>query len=181
MGSDDPLERRRGAKIPANGIDRDPGRSSHRPVVNASGWRWVSLMLAVPMPWAMRVWAWPFLPGLAPSERDHQERGQRHKQLTDGARHMLVVGRRWAPERALVVVPGRSFAVITLLGRVRQVPHPLGCLTRLRLDAALYAPAPPRPPRPHGRPRLNGRRLPTLAQGRRQAATPWTTGAVRGW
>jgi hypothetical protein len=40
-------------------------------------------MRLVPMPWAKRVWALPFLTVLVPSERDHQERDQRHKQLTD--------------------------------------------------------------------------------------------------
>jgi DDE superfamily endonuclease len=40
MGLDDTLERRRGAKIQAKGVYRDPVRSSHRQVVKASGWRW---------------------------------------------------------------------------------------------------------------------------------------------
>ena len=40
MGLDDTLERRRGAKIQAKGIDRDPVRSSHSHVVKASGLRW---------------------------------------------------------------------------------------------------------------------------------------------
>jgi DDE superfamily endonuclease len=40
MGVDDTIERRRGAKIQAQGIDRDPVRSSHSHVVKASGVRW---------------------------------------------------------------------------------------------------------------------------------------------
>jgi DDE superfamily endonuclease len=48
LGLDDTLERRRGAKIRAQGIYRDPVRSSHRHVVKASGLRWLSLMLLVP-------------------------------------------------------------------------------------------------------------------------------------
>jgi DDE superfamily endonuclease len=40
MGLDDTLERRRGAKIHAKGIYRDPVRSSHSYVVKASGLRW---------------------------------------------------------------------------------------------------------------------------------------------
>jgi hypothetical protein len=38
------------------------------------------------------------------------------------------------------------------------------CVTRLRLDAALYEPAPPRRPGTLGCPRAKGRRLPTLAE-----------------
>jgi DDE superfamily endonuclease len=181
LGLDDTLERRRGAKIQAKGIYRDPVRSSHSHMVKASGLRWLSLMLLVPIPWAKRVWALPFLTVLAPSERYHQERGRRHKKLTDWARQMLLRVRRWVPERALVIVTDSSFAVITLLWQLRQVPNPICCITRLRLDAALYAPAPPRKPRQTGRPRLKGKRLPTLAHVLANPTTGWQTVTVRGW
>src|SRR5215210_1845246 len=69
LGLDDTIERRRGAKIKAKGIYRDPVRSSHNHFVKASGLRWLSLMLLAPIPWARRVWALPFLSVLAPSER----------------------------------------------------------------------------------------------------------------
>lgn len=52
--------RRRGAKMVAKGISRDPVRSSHRHFVKASGLRWVCLMRLVPIPWAARTWALPF-------------------------------------------------------------------------------------------------------------------------
>jgi DDE superfamily endonuclease len=138
-------------------------------------------MLLVPIPWAKRVWALPFLTVLAPSARYHQDRGERHKKLTDWARQMFLVVRRWLPERPLVVVTDSSFAVITLLWRIRHLPHPICGMTRLRLDAALYDPAPPRKPGHTGRPRLKGNRLPTLARVLRDAATSWATVTVRGW
>ncbi len=62
------------------------------------------LMVLVPIPWAQRVWALPFLTVLAPSERYHQTRGQRHKTVLDWARQMLLQLRRWLPDRQLVVV-----------------------------------------------------------------------------
>jgi hypothetical protein len=181
LGLDDTLERRRGAKIQAKGIYRDPVRSSHSHLVKASGLRWLSLMLLVPIPWAKRVWALPFLTVLAPSERYHQERGQRHKKLTDWARQMLLIVRRWAPERSLVLVTDSSFAVITLLWRLSRLAQPICSITRLRLDAALYEPAPPRTPRQTGRPRLKGKRLPTLANVLHDVTTCWSTVPVRGW
>lgn len=181
MGLDDTLERRRGAKIQAKGIYRDPVRSSHSHLVKASGLRWLSLMLLVPIPWAQRVWALPFMTVLAPSERYHQERSQRHKKLTDWARQMLLVVRRWVPERPLVLVTDSSFAVITLLWQLSRLVHPICCITRLRLDAALYEPAPPRQPRQTGRPRIKGKRLPMLSQVLAHATTPWSTVTVRGW
>jgi hypothetical protein len=45
MGLDDTIERRWGAKIKARGIYRDPVRSSHGHFVQASGLRWLSIML----------------------------------------------------------------------------------------------------------------------------------------
>ena len=181
LGLDDTLERRRGAKIRAKGMYRDPVRSSPSHLVNASGWRWLSLMLLVPMPWAKRVWALPFWTVLAPCERYHQERGQRHKQLTDGARQMLLIVRRWAPERSLVLVTDSRFAVMTLWWRLRRVAPPICRLTRVRLDAALYAPALPRQPRQTGRPRVQGKRLPTVAHVLANPATGWQTATGHGW
>ena len=83
LGIDDTIERRRGKRIAAKGIYRDPVRSSHGHFVKASGLRWLSLMLLALVPWAQRVWALPFLTTLAPSERYCETRGWRHKKLTD--------------------------------------------------------------------------------------------------
>src|SRR5689334_15625210 len=89
FGLDDHIERRRGAKIAAKGIYRDPVRSSKSFFVKTSGLRWVCLMLLAPIPWAQRVWALPFLTVLAPSERYHQERKITHKTLSDHARQII--------------------------------------------------------------------------------------------
>src|SRR4029450_3054316 len=118
IGLDDTLERRRGAKIKAKGIYRDPVRSSHSHFVKASGLRWLSLMLLAPVPFARRVWALPFLTVLAPSERYHQERGTPHKTLLDWGRQMLLQAHRWPPDRRIVAVTDTSFAALELLGAV---------------------------------------------------------------
>jgi DDE superfamily endonuclease len=179
LGLDDHIERRRGKRIGAKGIYRDPVRSSKGHFVKASGLRWLSLMLLVPIPWAGRVWALPFLTALAPSERHSREQGRRHKALTDWARQLVLQARRWMPERALVLVADSSFAALELLaGLVRQG---VTCVTRLRLDAALYTPAPPRQPRARGRPRTKGERLPTLATVLADQATPWQRVTVPDW
>src|SRR5215210_1478730 len=153
VGLDDTIERRRGAKIAAKGIYRDPARSSKGHFVKASGLRWVSLQLLAVVPWAQRVWALPFFTVLAPSERYHQGSGQRHKTLPDWARQQLKQLRRWLPDRRLVVVADSTYAVIELLAACTRLPAPVTVVTRLRLDAALYDPAPPRLPGTKGAPR----------------------------
>jgi hypothetical protein len=182
IGLDETLERRWGAKIAAKGIYRDPVRSSHGHFVKASGLRWVCLMLLVPLPWASRVWALPFLSVLAASERYTQERGKSHKKLTDWARQMLLLVRRWWPEREIVAVADSGYACIRLLAACRRfLPNPVTFVTRLRLDAALYEPAPPRKPKQIGRPRLKGKRLPTLAAVAANPSTSWTPVMVADW
>ncbi|NJO84389.1 MAG: transposase, partial [Blastochloris sp.] len=143
LGLDDYIERRRGAKITAKGIYRDPVRSSRSFFVKTSGLRWVSMMLLAPIPWAERVWALPFLTVLAPSERYHQERGKPHKHLTDWARQLITQVRQWLPERLLVVVADSSYAAIERLAACQRWSTPVNLVTRLRLDAALYDPVPP--------------------------------------
>jgi hypothetical protein len=177
LGLDDTLERRRGAKIKAKGIYRDPVRSSHSHFVKASGLRWLSLMLLAPVPFAGRVWALPFFTVLAPSERYHRERGRRHKALLEWGRQMLIQVRRWLPERAIVAVADSSFAALQFLGAVRR--H-VTVITRLRLDANLFAPAPNRPGR-NGRPRRKGERLPKLEERLQRADTPWQQVTVTDW
>ena len=48
LGIDDTIERRRGKRIAAKGIYRDPVRSSHGHFVKASSLRWISLRLYAP-------------------------------------------------------------------------------------------------------------------------------------
>jgi hypothetical protein len=178
VGLDDTIERRRGAKIAAKGIYRDPVRSSKGHFVKASGLRWVSLQLLARVPWAQRVWALPFFTVLAPSERYHQERGQRHKTLPDWGRQMLLQLRRWLPERYLVAVADSTYAALDLLAACARLPNPVVVITRLRLDAALYDPAPPRPPGTVGRPRKKGARQPTLAERLQDPRTAWEARTV---
>ena len=175
---DDTIERRRGGQITAKGIYRDPVRSSHSHFVKASGLRWLCLMLTVPIPWAERVWALPVLTALCPSERYYTDRARPHKKLTEWARQMLRQVKRWLPEREMVVVADSSFAALELLAAVRRE---ITVITRLRLDAALYEPAPVRQPGQNGRPRLKGVRLPTLGMVLNDAQTLWSQHTVDGW
>jgi DDE superfamily endonuclease len=178
LGIDETIERRRGKKIAAAGIYRDPVRASRSHFVKVRGLRWVCLMLLVPIPWAGRVWALPFLSVLAPSERAAQRQRRRFKSLTTWARQLILQVHRWQPARSLVVVGDRTYAALELLDAVRSVAT---VVTRLRLDARLFAPAPPRLPHQQGRPRLVGERLPNLTQYIQDPEALWTPLLVRHW
>src|SRR5215204_979221 len=179
-GLDDTIERRRGDHIKAKGIYRDPVRSSHTPMVKASGLRWLCCMLLAHVPWAGSVWGLPFLTVLGPSEHYHEERGRRHPKLPERARQIIRLLTRWLPDRTLIFVGDGSLAVLELLHTVRQIPK-AHLITRLRMDAELWNPAPERKPRPTGRPRVKGARRPSPQQRLEDPNTPWTTIAVAPW
>jgi hypothetical protein len=171
FGIDPTIERRWGRKIAARGIYRDPVRSSDSHFVKASGLRWISLMLLTPIPWAQRIWALPVMTVLSPSERYYQQRGRDPKTVLERSVQMLKWLRRWLPQHPLVVVGDSAYAALDFLSAMQRLK--LTFVTRLRLDAALYDPAPPYSGK--GRPRKKGQRLPTLAQVLQNANTVWTT------
>ena len=178
FGIDETLERRRGPRINTRGIYRDAVRSSRHQLVKASGLRWISLMWLGHVPWAGRHWALPVLTVLAPSARYHQQQGRRHKKLTDWARQMILQLRRWLPQRPLVLVGDNGYAVLDLLHRCQSLREPVTLIARLRMDAALYAPAPARQPGQNGRPPLKGARRPSLKTLLDQPQTTWASAAV---
>ncbi len=173
VGIDETLERRQGKKIEAKGIYRDPVRSSHSHFVKTSALRWVCVTLLAEVAWASKVWALPFVCALAPSERYCSQRGERHKKITEWAWQLLLLVRRWQPERKIVAVADGTYASLKLLDHCTKLADPITFITRLRLDAALYEPAPPRRPGQIGRPRLKGERLPNLSAVAQDRITVW--------
>jgi DDE superfamily endonuclease len=81
--------------------------------------------------------------------------------------------RRWLPERALIVVADCSYAALELLAWCARQAQPITVISRLRLDAALYAPAPARRPGQSGRRRLKGERLRKLTERLKDGRTRW--------
>ena len=67
----------------------------------------------------------------------------------------------------------RAYASLKLLESCRKLSDPITFVPRLRLDAALYEPAPPRRPGQIGRPRLKGERLPNLSVVAEDPRTVW--------
>jgi hypothetical protein len=180
FGLDDTIERRRGDQIKAKGIYRDPVRSSHAHFVKVSGLRWLACMVLAPLSWANRVWALPFLTVLCPSERFYEQRGRRHQTLLERAGQIIRLVRRWLPGREVVFVADSSFAALEWLDQVAQLSR-VSVITRLRLDAALYDPPPPRAPGQRGRPRRQGKRRPTLEAVLADEKTQWSTLTVDEW
>lgn len=167
---DETLERRWGSKIKARGVYRDAVRSSKSHFVKCSGLRWICLMFVTRISWADKIWALPFLTVLAPSERYHERQGKRHKKISDWARQLAFQLNRWLPGFESIIVGDSTCAVLDLLA---ARPEKVNWVTRLRMDAALYDPAPIRPKGKRGRGRIKGRRQPTLLERLKNPKTKW--------
>ena len=77
-----------------------------------------------------------------------------------------------------MLVGDNSYAVLDLLHCCQSLREPVTLIARLRLDAALYAPAPPRQPGQNGRPPLKGPRRPPLKVFLEQTDVTWASAEV---
>lgn len=176
--ADDTLERRRGKKIKPLGVFRDAARSSAKHKVTSFGLRWVCMTLLVPVPWSRRPWALPFLTALAPAQRTQQALGKRHKSTVDWVIQMLCAVRRWFPKRAIILLVDGGYAAVKLGVCCAQFAMPVTFVSRLRLDAALYDPAPPPDPHRKGRKPQKGKRQKTLRQRAAADTAAWLSATV---
>ena len=165
LGGDETMERRWGPKIRAKSIFRDNGRSSKGHHNFTPALRWVCMMLLVKPPWSGRSWGLPFLTALAPGQKTNEANGQRHKTSVDWLMQMVTVVRRWLPGRILVLITDGGLSAGKLGLRCQQLA--VIYLSRLRMDARLYAP----PTRMNAK---KGRRLPSLNQVLTDPHTVWT-------
>jgi len=117
---------------------------------------------------------------LCPSERFYAQHGRRHHTLLERAWQIIRLVRRWLPGREVIFVADSSFAALEWLDQVARLSR-VSVITRLRLDAALYDPPPPRAPRQTGRPRLKGKRRPTLAVVLADEKTQWSKLTIDDW
>ena len=169
---DETLERRFGRRIRAKGVYRDAVRSSRRKVVTSMGLEWIVMALLVPLPWSRRPWALPFLTLLAPSEAANKARGRAHRTTLDWTAVMVRLVGRWLQRRPWILIGDGRYACIELAwqGLIQQAT----LISRLRLDAQLFAPPAPVPSGRRGRKPKKGQRLAKLADRLEQARTQGT-------
>jgi hypothetical protein len=179
---DDTLTRKSGKCVSLASMHHDPLLSSRRKPFFSFGHVWVVLAVWVPLPMGeRRGFALPLLVRLytgakrggranAPSRQTtgkrqrvaevaHAERDRRTK--LELLRELVGIVAEWAGDRTVYLEVDSAYAGRTLL---ENRPGNVEVVSRLRLDAALWAPAPKRRPRRKGRPRRRGARLPAPQQ-----------------
>jgi DDE superfamily endonuclease len=165
LAVDDTLWRRSGPRLHGAAWHHDgagPGR--HRP---AWGHRWVVVGVIVQLPFVTRAVCLPILARLwIPGEPD------RTPLLL--ARELLDLTTGHLGDRPVHLVGDAAY-----IGKpLRGLPAHVTVTARLRSDAALYQPVPPRTGRP-GRPRRKGDRLPELIMLAAMTRYQWTAVQVR--
>ncbi len=178
VAADETLERRTGEKIRQLGVYRDPVRSRRKRTVLSFGLRWVSMMVLVTVPWSGRVWALPFLSVLAPGPKTDTANQRRHKTSIDWVGQMIGCVRRWLPDRPLVLVVDGALAAVKLGVRCGAFAVPVTYVSRLRLDARLFASPPTERTAKTGPIPRRGPRQPSLLAQLADPATVWETVAV---
>jgi hypothetical protein len=148
LDCDDTLYKKSGRKIDGAGIFRDAVRSTRSRVVYALGLNLVVVTLRVAPPWG----GMPI--GVPLGVRLHRKGGPTTLDLAEEIVRELA---QWLPGRAFLLCCDGAYA--SLAGR--RLPATT-VVSRMRRDAALYEPAPPRSGK-RGRPRTKGPRLGTPA------------------
>lgn len=115
------------------------------------------------LPYAARLW-WPQKATVRPV-------GERHQSKSELGAELIRLTRSWLdPGITLRVIVDGGYSNKQLLQGRAQGVHVTG---KVRMDAALYAPAPQEPSRKRGRPRKKGERLPSPRQLFHHRQTPW--------
>lgn len=165
LACDDTLFHHEGGKVEGAGTFRDAVRSTLARVVYARGLNLVVITLTVHPPWGGCPIAIPL------DVRVHRK----HDAITTigHAAAMITQIAGWFPDRNFHLCADGAYATLAGAGLPRTQ-----LTSRMRRDAALYEPAPPRTGR-RGRPRTKGDRLPTPTE--LSATLPprsWTTAEV---
>jgi len=165
---DETVAEHRGPKVYGKGCHRDGVRSSRHHTAFRWGHKWVVLAIAVQFPFARRVWALPVMAVLYLPQKICKTQKRPYKPPAVLARQMFAKLIHAFPGRKFILVGDGGYATVELADSCVRHGHPL--VSRLRPDAALYAPP---PSRKASRPLLIGRRLDSPQQAVRRKNAPW--------
>lgn len=151
---DDTLGRHTGKRIAAASMHRDPLVSTgRRPFFH---WGHVWVVLAIEVPFCEKSWALPVLFRLHRSEKRCKAEKRPYRKTTEHARELIeLLASRHSTRRFQIV----GDAAYTNGSVIKKRPANVHLVGRGRLDAALYAPPPPRRRGQMGRPRVRGKRV----------------------
>ena len=176
---DETLERRKGKKIRAKGYYRDAVRSSRSQVVNTTGLKWLVMALSFRFNFAKRAFALPFFTVLEPSEKSTKKQGKRHKTTLDWSVQMVMQLVRWAPAIPFILVGDGGFACAKLAWTCFK--NNIALVSRLKMNARIYALPEEAPAGKRGRKPKKGVRLISFKEMLKMEDLPWKEAEIAGY
>ena len=174
---DDTVVRRWGRKVWGRGRHRDPVLSSRGYTVICSGHRWVTLAVAVKLPFTSRYWALPVGALLHRRKALCEKTNDRHRKPEELAKILVYKLLRYFPERRFVLIGDGGYRSADFALWCEKV----GCelVSRINRNGVLYDDPKPHPHGRAGRPRKKGEVQPNFKE-RVLAAKPrdWQQGQV---
>ena len=176
LAADDTVDEHPGDHVYGKGCHRDAVRSSRRFTAFRWGHKWLVVTVLIPVPGASRSWALPVFVVLCRTEKEDTAAGRRHKTPARLLRQVLLVLRRWFPDREFRCTADGGYASHELARTAARRGRKLTYVSRFYGNAGLYEPPPPGGKKPKGRPRVKGAKLDTPAQvvAKAAARTPCT-------
>jgi len=133
---DEHLERRRGKKIKAKAVYRDPVASSKKWKVKCFGLKWVVVSMLIKFPWSKRPFALPIFCALRLPEDHPKNLRRKIRSGVDIACQILYAIRRWLPKRDIILIGDGDYARTKLCQVCNRLK--ISLITRLRADARLH-------------------------------------------
>ena len=176
VAGDETTAGHKGPKVYGKGCHRDAVRSTHTHISYKWGHKWVVLAIVVKFPWARCPWSLPVMATLYRPEELNRAEHRRHKTPSELARQMLAALIHWFPERTFTLLGDGGYATVELACWCSRHKHHL--VSRLRIDAALYSPPPPRARKAHGRPARKGRKIDSPGRTAQRRNAAWKNATV---
>ena len=176
---DETLERRKGKQIKAKGYYRDAVRSSKSQVVKTTGLKWLVMALSFRFSFSWRAFALPFFTVLEPSEKSTKKQGKPHKTTIDWTCQMVMQLVRWLPNVPFILVGDGGFACAKLAWICLK--YNIALISRLKMNARIYAIPNEAPAGKRGRKPKKGVRLSSFKEMLKMENLTWKVVEIAGY
>jgi hypothetical protein len=157
LAADDTVDEHPGERVYGKGCHRDAVRSSHSYTAFRWGHKWLVVFVLVAIPGASRLWALPIFVLLCHSEKEDKKNGRRHKTPAQRLFQVMLVLRRWFPDREFILAADGGFASHELSSALARRVAQTSYVSRFYANAALYDPPPVVVLKPNGKRPTAGR------------------------
>jgi hypothetical protein len=182
---DETVDGHRGKKVYGKARHRDAVRSSHSHTVFRYGHKWIVLAILIEHPYTRRPFALPVLVALYRDKNTCTVERRRHKTATEIMRGLLVVIMQWFPERKFIFAGDNAYGTHAMARFAARHAGRLTLVSKIVVDANLFAPPVKRRAGTNGRPPVKGRSLPSpqdvakSGKGGRKMRVRWYGGGWR--